>query len=372
MAIKSSGELSFEKDIEKEFGQNPKRSLGEYRIKQTIGDMSNLPLDKDIPLRSTATGPGITPTPDNDTTIRFSDFYGKKLNIIIDYFKSQHIEEPSAFEGYNSVSGFKKTNVVGGFKLPPDSTSGKKVYIHVSTIIGGKRGNRNYCSLRTGTWPSGTDLRINIGNEGGLVGAGGAGGKGGGPGSDGENGGDGTSALGIQYNVTELVVQSGGFIRAGGGGGGGGGGARSDTNEDNGGDGGDGAGAHFPSGQLNTETGEFTGDSGESGATGDSTGDAAGGGGGGGGSYPGGSVGEGGEGASRSGSGGGQQGADGQDGSTIKGGNGGKGSAGGEPQKEGNGGTGGFNGHAIIRDNANISVITGTTSGDHVTGTVAT
>ena len=374
MAIKSSGKLSFGSDIEREFGRNSKRSLGEYRIKQTVGKMVNLPLDENIPTRSTPTGPGITPTPDNNTTIRFSDFYGKKLNIILDYKKNQHYETPSSIKKYKDkrLSGgdeFTGITVVGGFKqLPPPSTSGKKVYIHVSAIIGGQRGNRNFCSLRTGTWPNDTDLRINIGNGAGLIGAGGEGGQGGGPGSDGENGGDGTSALGIQYNVTKLVVQSGGFIRAGGGGGGGGGGAKSDTNGDNGGDGGDGAGASPGTGQLNTGTGQFTGDSGAGGTTGDSTGDAGGGGGGGGGCYPGGSVGGGGAGASRSGG----SAEDGQDGSTSKGGNGGQGSAGGERQKEGNGGIGGNNGYAIIRENANISVITGTISGDNVTGTVAT
>ena len=369
MALQSTGSLKFT-EIEKEFGENPKRSLGEYRIKQTVGKMENLPLDKDIPTRSTPTGPGITPTHDNNTPIKFSDFYGKKLNIILDYNRNQHYETPSSITKYNNGSdSFTNITVVGGFnQSPPPSTSGKKVYIHVSAIIGGKRGNRNLCSLRTGVWPSDTELHINIGNGAGLIGAGGAGGKGGGPGSDGENGGNGTSALGIQYNVTKLVVQSGGFIRAGGGGGGGGGGAKSDTNGDNGGDGGDGAGASFGTGQLNTDTGQFTGDSGAGGTTGDSTGDAGGGGGGGGGCYPGGSVGGGGAGANRSGG----SAEDGQDGSTSKGGNGGQGSAGGEPQKEGNGGIGGNNGYAIIRDGANISEITGTISGDNVTGTVAT
>jgi len=45
MALLDNTQLRFS-EIEYEFGENPKRSLGEYRIKQTIGDMSNLPLDK--------------------------------------------------------------------------------------------------------------------------------------------------------------------------------------------------------------------------------------------------------------------------------------------------------------------------------------
>ena len=57
MSIQPSGKLKFS-EIENEFGRNSKRSLGEYRIKQTVGEMENLPLDENIPLRSTATGPG--------------------------------------------------------------------------------------------------------------------------------------------------------------------------------------------------------------------------------------------------------------------------------------------------------------------------
>jgi len=359
MALLDNTQLRFS-EIEYEFGENPKRSLGEYRIKQTIGDMSNLPLDNGIPLRSTETGPGITPTPDNDTTIKFSQFRGKRLNIILDYNRNQHYETPSPTTKYNDGGdGFTEVVVVGGFKSsPPPSTSGKKVYLHVSAIIGGKRGNRNFCSLRTGTWPSDTDLRINIGHEGALIGAGGEGGQGGSEGSDGENGGDGSSALGIQHEVTELVVQSGGLILAGGGGGGGGGGAENDTHGAPGGHGGDGAGSSPENDQI--RTGQFTGNSGDSGATGNSAGSASGGGGGGGGSA-GGSGGEGRDG--------------GQDGNTEKGGDGGEGSAGGGNQFEGEGGEGGNNGYAILRENINYinnSKITGTISGDIGDGSVAT
>lgn len=353
MTLPSSPDSISFSQIEDEFGNNataadPRRTLGKYRISQNVGDMSNLPLDTGI-----AQG---------NSPIKFSQFRGKRLNIILDYNRNQHVEQPSAIEGYNEGggSGFKEITIVGGFiqQLPP-STSGKKVYIHVSAIIGGKRGNRNFCSLRTGEWPGGTDLRINIGNEGGLMGAGGEGGEGGTEGSNGENGGDGSSALGIQHEVTELVVQSGGFIRAGGGGGGGGGGAENDTHGAPGGRGGDGTGSPGST-ELNPETGVISGsNSGESGATGDSAGSAEGGGGGGGGCHDGGT---GGEGRDR-----------GQDGNTEKGGNGGQGSAGGGQQFEGNGGTGGENGYAILRENSSYisnSEITGTISGEIGNGTV--
>ena len=44
MAIKSSGNpLSFS-EIEAEFGQNNDRDLGEYRVSQTVGALSNQPI----------------------------------------------------------------------------------------------------------------------------------------------------------------------------------------------------------------------------------------------------------------------------------------------------------------------------------------
>ena len=81
MTIKSSGnQLSFS-EIEAEFGDNPGRSLGQYRRDDPSGNfdnaspsgssLSNLPLDTGVPTSG---------------EIKFSDFYGKQLNMIVDYF----------------------------------------------------------------------------------------------------------------------------------------------------------------------------------------------------------------------------------------------------------------------------------------------
>ena len=71
MAIKSSGSsLSFS-EIEAEFGANGSRSLGAYRLSQSVGSLSNLPLDSGIPTSG---------------TIKFSDFYSKRLNVVVDCF----------------------------------------------------------------------------------------------------------------------------------------------------------------------------------------------------------------------------------------------------------------------------------------------
>ena len=72
MTIKASGgsnNLKFS-EIESEFGQNGQRSLGDYRVSETNGSLSNMPLDTGIP---------------QSGQIKFSDFYSKKLNICLLY-----------------------------------------------------------------------------------------------------------------------------------------------------------------------------------------------------------------------------------------------------------------------------------------------
>lgn len=62
-------------DIANEFGFPVGKNLGAYRISQNVGTLSNLPLDTDIP-QSVSIG---------SSTIRFSNFYNKRLNIVVDY-----------------------------------------------------------------------------------------------------------------------------------------------------------------------------------------------------------------------------------------------------------------------------------------------
>ena len=71
MTIKSSGSQLAFSEIETEFGANGTRSLGSYRLTQSVGTLSNLPLDTGVPTSG---------------TIKFSDFYGKQLNIVVDCF----------------------------------------------------------------------------------------------------------------------------------------------------------------------------------------------------------------------------------------------------------------------------------------------
>ena len=272
MTIKSSGnQLSFS-EIESEFGDNPGRSLGQYRRDDPSGNfdnaspsgstLSNLPLDTGIPTSG---------------QIKFSDFYSKQLNMIVDYFDDNGSANGEADnilnredDGANTMAATWRYNnqasrvrVVGGFRSRPTGTfasgtynlsstawqGGKKVFINVNKSIGGAKAStnsdRNKVALRTGGWPSGTTLQIDIGSSGRIQGAGGNGRQGTTSSGKPAQAFTGTSGLGIEYPAQ---INNSGTIRCGYGGGGGGAGSWSDPNKNprdfgrSGGGGGGGAG----------------------------------------------------------------------------------------------------------------------------------
>jgi len=236
MALQGSGRISFS-NIINEFGQPPGKNLGAYRVRQTVGALSNLGLDNNDSLNATIPQSG---------TIRFSDFYSKKLNIVVNYYTGGTEEQPQT-----GIQRYRANNVtvIGGFKNRPSDPNGKKVYIHVNKkIISKTSDDQQRCALKTGQAWNGAEIRVDVGGSGKIFGAGGRGGRGhkGGR-SDGRagEGGDGNTALGLTYSA-KVNVMGGGVIAGGGGGGGGGGGARqTDSNRDRragGGGGGGGAG----------------------------------------------------------------------------------------------------------------------------------
>ena len=271
---KTSGQtLSFKDDIEEEFGPNPGRSLGQYRREDPSrvspfnpngllvnsspedSSLSNLPLDAGIP---------------NNGEIKFSDFYGKKLNMVVDYYSgSQQVKQTSGANtmaaSWRFANSPAKVKVVGGFRGKPSSTlggynlsstewqGGKRVFVNVNKTIGGKNdGVIGDVALRTGNWPSGTELQVDVGASGKIYGGGGNGGNAspGMQGSDGKPGKNGTSALGIEYPA---VITNNGIIRCGFAGGGGGSGAANDPSDKSDTDygrsgGGGGGGAGLPAG----------------------------------------------------------------------------------------------------------------------------
>ena len=71
MPTPSSGTIKFS-NLSNEFGPTTNVSLGAYRLNggQTAGTLSNLPLDTDIP---------------KSGSISMSQFYNKRLNVVINY-----------------------------------------------------------------------------------------------------------------------------------------------------------------------------------------------------------------------------------------------------------------------------------------------
>ena len=320
--------------IRNEFGMPPGKNLGAYRVNfsntQHGGSLSGLPLDDGIP---------------QSGTIRFSDFYGKRMNTVVDCYRGGTQTTANARDKYNN---FSRTVVIGEYRSPKSSPSNEKIIVNVNKTFQGPSGsdNRKKCSLRTGVFGNGIIFRIDIGSNGRIVGAGGDGGKGGsiGRGEDGKNG---TSGLGLEQQSENgtVVIANNGLISAGYGGGGGGGGAhdhdkRSRRSASGGGGGG---GAGLPAGEGGR--GGTEGRDGENGGDGGLN-----------------SAGSGGEGGNNDGEAvGGEGGHGGRDGQNAEKGERGEGG-------EGSGSKGGNRGNAgaaIRRSSSNINfTVNGTVRGD--------
>ena len=326
MTIKSSGSsLSFS-EIETEFGANGSRSLGGYRLTQNVGSLSNLPLDNGIPTSG---------------QIKFSDFYSKQLNVVVDCHSGGREDRKSA---RNDKWNNNAVTVIGGFRSKKES--GSKIIINVNKKFCSNKDQQNRCALRTGSWDGSATVQVDIGGSAQILGSGGDGGKGAdGINNNGNPGASGTSGLGIEQNNVVVNISSGAVLRAGfGGGGGGGGGRQTDKRRDRrAGGGGGGGGAGCPAGN------------------------------GGAGGSPGGGFGSGpgapgGAGTETSGGGGGGGGNNGGQAGGGAGGSGGQaqGNAGGGNNSQTSGGSGGANGAAIRRISGyNVTINnSGTIQGD--------
>ena len=296
MAIKGSGSLSFS-EIEGEFGTNSGRTLGGYRITQSVGSLSNLPLDSGIPTSG---------------QIKFSDFYSKRLNVVVDCHTGG---QQNRIVAKNDKWNNNNVTVIGGFRGKKEG--GSKIIINVNKRICGDKNTVTNCALRTGSWDGSASVQVDIGSSGRIIGGGGDGGNGQ-NGIDGglTGGGSGTSGLGIEVNNVTVNVASGGLIQAGfGGGGGGGSGRQVDKGEDrraSGGGGGGGAGCPPGSGG----SGGTVGAGGGNGSAGTETTGGSGGGGGNNDNQAGGQSG--GSGGQASGGPGAAQGGAGQNGAAIR------------------------------------------------------
>ena len=326
MTIKSSGSsLSFS-EIETEFGANGSRSLGGYRLTQNVGSLSNLPLDNGIPTSG---------------QIKFSDFYSKQLNVVVDCHSGGREDRKSA---RNDKWNNNAVTVIGGFRSKKES--GSKIIINVNKKFCSNKDQQNRCALRTGSWDGSATVQVDIGGSAQILGSGGDGGKGAdGINNNGNPGASGTSGLGIEQNNVVVNISSGAVLRAGfGGGGGGGGGRQTDKRRARrAGGGGGGGGAGCPAGNGGAGGSPGGGFGSGPGAPGGAGTETSGGGGGGGGN-------NGGQAGGGSGGSGGQA----------------QGNAGGGNNSQTSGGSGGANGAAIRRISGyNVTINnSGTIQGD--------
>ena len=72
MVLPTSGNAIKFSEIEGEFGGHSTNAIGAYRISETYGGLTR-PLDDGIPT-----------TANSSTPIKWSDFHGKRLNVIVD------------------------------------------------------------------------------------------------------------------------------------------------------------------------------------------------------------------------------------------------------------------------------------------------
>ena len=235
MTLPSSGPISAS-DIINEFGatrdnsSNANRTrIGDYRkvsSSPTSGNpsFSNYPHNLGELSFPSLDGANNIPT---SGTIRFSDFRGTKLQQVVNFHSSgaggTRLNARERYSDDGEIGSSEAVTCVGNHKTRPSSSSNTRVHIHVNKSIGStSKGSQatKRCALRTGSgWENGTELRVDVGGEGRIQGAGGDGGQG----SDGAGGGgnaeSGSSGLGIQYgtaaNETVVTIASGGIIRCG-------------------------------------------------------------------------------------------------------------------------------------------------------------
>ena len=341
MALQASGLIKYSQIIA-EFGTPNSGGLGEFRLSENVGTLTNLPLDTGVP---------------QSGQIKFSDFYSKRLNQVVDLYSignnsSRQVAKDRWNNGNVHIVGSTKTG-----KTKPPNTVNDRVIINVNATISSVKGTQTHCALRTGNWDSGTSLEIEIGTSGKLYGSGGDGGSGGSANeTPGTNGQTGSSALGIQYPCT---INNLGVIQSGyGGGGGGGGNTRTTgggkksgavTNGSSGGGGGGGAGLPAGAGGgVQTPLAVGGGTAGSAGGAGSLSGQSPGG-----------------AGGSEAGTGGNSSVVNNTE---TKGNDGGTYSSGGS-QQSANGGIGGNNGFAIITNQGSAPSVTG---GGSITGRTAT
>lgn len=258
MVIKSSGSSLKFSEIEAEFGSPPGRNLGAFRLTTDYGGFTLTGVDTGVP------GSG---------AIKFSDLYGKRLNIVVDYYTGGDQVNANARNRYNGSNG-----IVHGWAAKPSNTSNPKIHVVINKKMGvSSNGARTNVAWRSGSWDSGTRFTVYVQSNAKIYGAGGNGGNG-----DANAPGGGTNAMGFEFGPATLNVASGAYIQKGYGGGDGGNNNYSDCDKNpsdprNGGGGGGGGAGWYAGGGGEGAPGDGGGCKGGDGSGG---GDTSGGGGG--------------------------------------------------------------------------------------------
>ena len=248
--INPGSQISFT-NIETEFGNNPLRSLGSYRNthpdfgNKNLGELTNLPLDTGIPTSG---------------EIKFSDFYGKRANIVVDLHSSGNAN--FNHNAYTNRFANGNYNIVGNYKTSITKSEwqgGKKVIIHINAQFGSAgASDTNHVALEMGNisdsitnaWPTATTFAIDVGSSGLVGGKGGNGGSSGNEETPGQNGGNGTSGMKIHSGFQDEITGESRIFGGGGGGGRGSGAEQNDWGDRNSAAGGrGGGGAGLPGGE---------------------------------------------------------------------------------------------------------------------------
>ena len=188
MTIKSSGSSLAFSEIETEFGAQSPRSLGSYRHSQTVNGLTFNGIDSGIPTSG---------------TIKFSDFYGKSLNIVVDCY--------SGGDEFRISAKNNKWNNNQIVIINPSTVSkkeeGTKITIRVNKKFGSDKSSVNNCALKTGTWSNPASVIVDLGSSAKILGAGGNGGRGAdGITNPGVDGGDGSSGLVLSIKERLLII----------------------------------------------------------------------------------------------------------------------------------------------------------------------
>ena len=171
MTLPSSGNSISLGQIANEFGftASPQTKLGDYR---TLANGSNYPQSIGALSFSSIDGGGSVPT---SGQIKFSDFYGTQLQQVVNFWSSDaggfRLVARDRYDDNGMIGNNNEVAVVGGYRDRPSNSSGTKVHIHVKQSIGSTDTDPDACALRTGVdWESGTNLQIDVGSGGQIVG----------------------------------------------------------------------------------------------------------------------------------------------------------------------------------------------------------